>query len=178
MFNLRGSIAAGWSDHCQHTPRLHLTGDQRWQMVGVRTHKRTPARSKNLVNRFVLLTAGPCSDTLTLPLSGSAFLPPAALAPRLPAASDVDRMCVTRDRGGVSAMWTILITSIITYWELITCLLLENESHPGFSPHDRNLPYKVVKVKHSVFYLYIYINIFFKYQGYNPWDLQFMNPHF
>ena len=34
----------------------------------------------------MLLTAGPCSDTLTLPLSSSEFLPPAALAPRLSAA--------------------------------------------------------------------------------------------
>lgn len=59
--------------------------------------------------------------------SGSVCLP-SSLSHRLThlsAASDVDRMCVTRDQDGVSAMWSILITSINTRCEFITCLLLE-----------------------------------------------------
>lgn len=121
--------AAGRRDHCHHMPQLDLTGDQWWQMLGF-THKQTPARSKIL---RIISCCEQLAPVLTrlLSLSRSVFqsLPPTLSHPltysHVSAAGDVDRMCVTRDQDGVSAMRAILITSINTYCGFITCLLLE-----------------------------------------------------
>lgn len=60
------------------------------------------SRIESLVNPFMLLTAGPCSDTHSVFLSLSPALSHQLID--LSAASDVDRMYVMRDQDSVSAM--------------------------------------------------------------------------
>lgn len=82
MFNLPGSIAAKAADWSHHLSPHALVASNRWSaLTNGRVRTQTDiSEIENLVNRFMLLTAGPRSDTLTLWLgiavSFSRSLPP------------------------------------------------------------------------------------------------------
>lgn len=89
------------------SPHASVASNRRSALTNVWVHTQTDTGEiENLVNHFMLVTAGPCSDTLTVSLVLS-FCLPLSLFHGLThpsAASDVDRMCVMRDQDGVSAM--------------------------------------------------------------------------
>lgn len=122
VFNLLGSIAewrkaAGWSDDL--SPHASVASN-RWSAL---TNGWVCAQTRQQRDRKFGELFHAVNSLLSLWFCNFASF--SHQLTHLSAASGVDRMCVTRDQDGVSAMRTILIASMNTYCEFITCSLLD-----------------------------------------------------